>query len=263
MRCFRPFLIPPALSLGLLCHAASLPRPLPAPQSPCEPDLNRTGDDPYGYRLRGDRCEGIYIRDVASTTLVVASLTESFENFNPASGRNLVMEWSAPGNADVHLRAGALRRKFYYRMDTIRPAGSTSYTWPPSLLATFDLGRNELGIVAWTSYPVGNTNRNVYVPLRIGQQAAAAQSSSYQLTLMAGAELSEVYLSMAPVSSGGRPGPFIQRDQALGYGYYPAERSININIPKPKARGLYYLEIGATLRAGGSASTKVWFYHLR
>ncbi len=262
MRCFRPFLIPPALSLSLLFHTAFLPIPLSAPQNPCEPGLNRTGDDLYGYRLRGDRCEGIYIRDVASTTLVVASLTESFENFNPASGRNLVMEWSALGNADVHLRAGALRRKFYYRMDTIRPAGSTSYTWAPNLLATFDLGRNELGVVAWTSYPVGNTNRNVYVPLRIRQQAAA-QSSSYQLTLVAGAELSEVYLSMAPVSSGGRPGPFIQRDQALGYGYYPAERSINIIIPKPEARGIYYLEIGATLRAGGSASTKVWFYHHR
>ena len=45
----------------------------------CDPDLREPSTDAYGYRLRGaqrDRCEGIYIQEVASTPLLVASLTE-------------------------------------------------------------------------------------------------------------------------------------------------------------------------------------------
>ena len=52
-----------------------------------------------------------------------------------------------------------------------------------------------------------------------------------------------------------------QRDHSLGGSYYPAERPVMIDIPELKKAGIYDLEIGATLRAGGSWSTQVWFYH--
>ena len=260
MRRLRHLFTPGALCLGLLLHAPGLLGSPSARQNPCEAGLVSAGDDPYGYRLRGDRCEGVYVHGVAGTTLAVASLVESFADFQPASGKNLIMVWSAPAGADVRLRARALRRRLYYRMDAIRPAGSTSYHWPTNLLDTFNLRRHELGVVAWASRAVGGERRDVYLPLRIGQQRPA-RSRDYQLALVAGAELSEVYLSLAPVGADGRPGPYLRRDQALGYGHYPAERSINVTIPKPRARGVYYVEIGATLRDGTSASARLWFYH--
>jgi hypothetical protein len=107
----------------------------------CDPDIRSSGDDVYGYRLREDRCEGIYVRNVGMTTLLVASLTESFENFNPAASQNLQVDWPALGDNNVRLRAQAFRHKLYYRMDSLRPAGNNSYTWSPNLLATFNLKR--------------------------------------------------------------------------------------------------------------------------
>lgn len=218
-------------------------------------------DDPYGYRLRGDRCEGIYIKEVAGEALRVVSLTESVEDFDPATGKNLLVEWTTPGNVAVRLRAYALRQRLYYRMDTLRPAGSTTYDWPSNLLATFNLGRNEVGIVAWTTYWAGNTNHEVYIPLRIRQQAATIPSRSYQLVLLPSVELAEVFISLAPAGRDWNPGAFIMKDQPLKPGYYPAGLGITINIPKPKTPGVYYLEIGATLRANGSSTATVWFYH--
>jgi hypothetical protein len=231
-----------------------------AQENHCDPQLTPPKDDPYGYRLRGDRCEGEYMRPVGSTTLLIASLTESVENFNPVANRDLVVEWTAPGAVSVHLRAQALRHRLYYRMDTIRPSGSASFRWTPNLLATFKLNRDELGTVAWTSYRVGDANRDVYIPLRISQHGAAIRSRSYELKLLPGVELDEVYYSLAPVKPEGRTGTFVKKDQPVGSGYYPAGRAFVIKVPELRASGIYYLKIGATRKSGGATTAEIWFY---
>jgi hypothetical protein len=249
----------------LMPSGEAKPRDIPVPQaSHCDPYLKESSNDPYGYRVRGvkrDRCEGIYIREVANTPLLVASLTEWFEDFDPSSGADVVLEWKASGDADIHLRAYTLKHRVYYRMDSLRPANSNSYVWQPGLLSTLDLRKKDIGIVAWTSQQVGNTRRDVYLPLRIRQRADAGKSQGYQLLLLPGAELSEVFVSLALVKSDGEPGAFTRNAQKLGYGYYPADRGIPIEITEIKTPGIYYLKIGAELRAGGSSTTQIWFYY--
>ena len=79
----------------------------------------------------GDRCEGVYIKELSGTTHVV-SLTESFERYNLNSGE---------------LRAQGLKTKLYYRMDTYLPAGSKSYSWPTNFLASLNIVKSDIGIV--------------------------------------------------------------------------------------------------------------------
>ena len=88
-------------------------------------------DSPQGYRLRGDRCEGIYAQPVSgSSTLLVASFTEAFEDFNPSSQDKLSIEWPSFAKTPIRLRAYALREKFYYQMDTVVAADKAPYLWP-------------------------------------------------------------------------------------------------------------------------------------
>jgi len=204
----------------------------------------------------------VYIQAVASPALRVVSFTESFENFDPSTGTNLRVDWSSPPpGAPVHLRANALRPHLYYRFDAIRPKGSTSYSWPPAVLQGLDLKKPDLGVVAWLVQPVGGTTRDVYLPVRIGQRAPPASAERYQLILVPGVELAEVFVSLAPVQPDGQAGRFMQQDRPLQRGFYPAARGITIPIAGVTAPGVYYLEISATLRAGGSSSARLWFYH--
>src|SRR5262245_57769459 len=83
----------------------------------CDPLLTQPAASPHGYRLRGDRCEGIYVQEVAGTPLVVASLTDGFAPFDLKTVQHLLLTWSAPADTELHLRALGLRRKLYYRMD--------------------------------------------------------------------------------------------------------------------------------------------------
>src|SRR5664279_2848109 len=113
--------------------------------SPCDPTLRQREQDPQGYRLRGDRCEGIYLQAVSGNSLLVASFTSFFEAFNPGSLDKLSLEWSSPANTPVRLRAYALREKLYYQMDTIVASDKATYSWPGEVLnalhrATLDIG---------------------------------------------------------------------------------------------------------------------------
>ncbi len=246
------------LAAGALLFGPSPASLLDAQQNPCDPNLTQLGQNPEGYRLRGDRCEGIYFQPVSgSTTLLVASFTEFFEDFDPRD--KLSVEWSSPVETPIHLRAYGLREKLYYQMDAIVAAGVAAYLWPAGVLNALHLSKQDIGVVGYTEYKVGGENRTLYVPLRIWQKEQK-RSRGYQLVLLPGSELKEVYLSLARVGADGQPHSYLISDQALGKSYYPAERGILIELPSLKTPGVYYVEIGATSRYGGPMTQRLWFY---
>jgi hypothetical protein len=249
-----------SFAVGLLLLAARSPSIPPRPQkNPCDPNLTQLGQNPEGYQLRGDRCEGIYIEPVSgSTTLLIASFTAVFEEFDPQA--NLKVEWSSPAELPIHLRAYGLRQKLYYQMDTNVPAGATNYLWPAGVLDALHLSKRDIGVVGYAEYKIGGENRTLYVPLRI-RQKDQKQTNGYRLVLVPGSELKEVFISLAQVGPDGQPHSFLISDHALGKGYYPAERGFQVDLPSLKTPGIYYLEIGATSRYGGSITQRMWFYH--
>jgi hypothetical protein len=146
-------------------------------------------------------------------------------------------------------------------MDTVRLPGSISYSWPSDVLAALNLQKRDIGIVGFTHCSVGKIERDVYIPLRIKQSVDTKQSDKYQLILLPGIELSEVLITLASVGADGSPLVFLKEGEALKYGYYPAERGIEIPISGLQASGIYYLEIGTTQRGGGTSVIELWFFH--
>jgi hypothetical protein len=227
----------------------------------CDPLLEQPKTNPYGYRLRSDRCEGIYVQQVAGATLLLASFTEMFEEYDPRSARELKIRWTTPATGDVHLRAYGLRRKLYYRMDAKRPASPRSFDWPADLLGALNIPKRELGVVGWIRQPVGRIERDVHLPLRITVNQEGSSPGPYALVLLPGVPLSEVYVSVAPVDSDGQPAKWTRYEQPLENNYYPPESPIDIRIERPAASGVYYVLIGADIAGGGSLTSELWFYH--
>src|ERR1700752_3824995 len=92
-------------ALGLTIVAAFLlPCLVAAPQNPFDPNLKEIVQNPQGYQVRGDRCEGLYVQPVSGTSsLLVASFTEYFEDFDPSSIDKLSLEWSYPATTPIRL----------------------------------------------------------------------------------------------------------------------------------------------------------------
>lgn len=242
----------------LVLSAVLLAAAVSAQPRHCDPDLPVSTSNPLAYRLRGERCEGVYVQEVSATPLAVVSLGQ-FTVPDPP-GRSLHLTWTPPAGkkagASVRLRAASVRPRTYYRMDSEQPDGTTAFDWPTDVVSALGLSWTDLGIVATTQETVGGRLRDVYLPVRIGTPPAGRETT-YELALMPGGELSEVFVGLAPVLPDGRPGS--TAPMPLGYGYYPAGRSIRIPLGPVGEPGLYFVEIGATLRGGGAVGQEVWF----
>ncbi len=248
---------------GMLLLCGNL-APLLAEEIFCDKKLESVPDDPLGYQMRDDRCEGKHFGEPPTSPITLVSLTESFENYTFDGAQDLIVEWSLPKAQRVALRANRLRSTDpFYRMDTIRSHEANSYRWPVQILQSLQTPQHELGVVGWAQYSMKEEIREIYLPLRIGQQAKPAKSPAYHMILWAESELSEVYLSLATVTADGSPDRFLWDGNPLKRGYYPAKRGIVIEIPKADLEGkaIYYLEIGAILKKGGVLTEEFRFYH--
>src|SRR6185503_18061262 len=119
--------------LGLAVAGLELPGQQPAVPKAlvCDAAVEGRKGDPHTYRLRGDRCEGTYEQKVSgSSRLLIASVVESFEAIDDSSTAPLKVEWTVPAPKPVAVRAYSIRPGLFYRMETVRPASTTSYTWP-------------------------------------------------------------------------------------------------------------------------------------
>lgn len=228
-------------------------------QDYCDPELKGVVGDPLSYKIRGDRCEGRYDPDVDLKILFVASLTEFFEEYDLRSKDNLILEWSAPDTDRVHLRAEGIRRKLYYRMDTV--SDSASYSWPMDVLKGLAISQGDVGVVGWTRHTVGGNQSDVYLPLRIRQKEKPSPTANYRVVLFSDVELTEVYISLALVGDDGHPRRFLMEEEALDKGYYPAKRKIEFLMPSLETPGFYSLEIGVTFSTSEPFGIKRLFYH--
>jgi hypothetical protein len=228
-------------------------------QSPhCDPYLRISQEHPLGYRLRGDRCEGAYVQQVTNTPLLVASFGRL--NLPPIAGqdKSVVVEW-VPVAEELRLRTYSLKPRTYYRMDSRRPRGEGSYRWSGELFTALELTPADIGIVAWTDRNVAGTQREIYVPVRIGMPLST-WDGTYDLLVVPGHELKEMFVGLKAVSGDGVTSTVVMKPAPLKHGYYPPGRAIRVPL-RPASPGMYVVEISATLRAGGAISHELWFVH--
>jgi hypothetical protein len=234
-----------------LAWVAACAAPARAANDLCDPLLPRPADTPHGYRMRGTRCEGIFVREVAGDELRIAGLVQWMTDFDPARDGALTLRWaSAPGDGHLQIRAHGLGRRNFYRMDTRRPMGSGRYDWPLDLMAARGLRRADIGLLARTRHD----DDELLVPLQCGPRPAEAVATRHVLTAVPQVELSRLGLRWWHAderpAAAAEPAP----------GYYPAERPVELAL-QPARPGIHHCELSAVLRHGGSAALAFRFHH--
>jgi hypothetical protein len=222
-------------------------------QTPCDSDLvrqtNPSDNDRYFQRDR-DRCEGVYLQQVAGTVgeLLVASITAPGQApvLWPAN-RPLTLSWNPFPGGDVHIQAFPLVPRKHFRLDVVSGAVE-SYDWNTSLVAKY-LTPAETGFVAWTLAQINGRKQRVYLPMSLG---SGPPKGPYRLTLVSPADLSEVYLTVASIASGERP---LRTGVPLKFGSYPKNQKIEVDLPPLPKAGLYRVEVIGNRRDQGSVAT--------
>jgi len=228
-----------------------------APSNPaCDTNLLRLAAPVNGYQPRGDRCEGVYARQVAGTTLFLSSFTQTFEKYDLAADDPLIIRWSARADSGLQLRAETIKAGRYYRMDTRAAPRDTMYRWPSRILTSERLARSDLGVLGWTRVTVAGQRRVAYVPLAVTQKGAPNPCGPLEVTFSTETRLSEVLVSLAQIDSTGAEIRAIKKDEALGRGFYPAGSPVVVSLKRADLAqpGLYALKVAAALSPRGNYS---------
>jgi len=193
-----------------------------------------------------------------NSSILIASFSEQFPDFQDHR-KTIELAWP-PQSSEVRIRAYPLRERLYYQMDAMFPPRRSSYLWQRDVLDALRLDKKDIGIVAFSIMGENLTKGIVYLPLRVNSGGVASKSTSYDLILTPNVELTEVYLSLRRVNDRGTYGPYLFSDVPGKRGYYPADRGALLRFERPKAAGLYCLDIGATVRDGTLSSQRMFFY---
>ena len=242
---------------GWLVVGASALAAQTAPTRPaCDSGLVQLASPVNGYQARGDRCEGVYARQVAGTTMFLSSFTATFEKYDLDSDDPLIIHWDARTDSGVQLRAETIKAGRYYRMDTRASPRDSVYRWPNRILSSERLARSDVGVLGWTRVSVAGRRRIAYVPLTVTQKTAPTACGPLQLAFSTETRLNEVMVSLAQIDTTGAATHVIRADSALGRGFYPAGSPILISLKRSdlNAQGLYSLKVSATLSPRGNYS---------
>lgn len=181
--------------------------------------------------------------------LVLVSFEEYKENFDMTSIPDRQIGWNWPREEEVQFRAMEVRPNLEFMQIKKKD----------DILAR---KMRNVGVVGWVSHKIGYETHEVYVPSSIWNGIEKPEYESYKIVLMPNRELTEVFYVFAPVNEeDGKITGF--KEEKLHAKYYPAGRPIDIFLQKSKLGkpGFYYLEVGASLRGGGSTTLEIWFYH--
>lgn len=85
--------------------------------------------------------------------------------------------------------------------------------------------------------PMADNVREVYLPLSVTQGDSGEARGVYRLLVLAGVELEELYRSIDRVDEQGKLLQRIQGREPLGYGFYPLNRGIPIDLPSLPSTG--------------------------
>lgn len=228
--------------------------------SHCDASLKVDEQNPQSYRLRGDRCEGVYAQDVASTTLAIVSLTETFLEFDSAAVRSVPIRWVSPGQAPVHLRALSTPYRSYFRMDSVRPAGDAAFEWPTAVLSGRKLSSKDIGVVGTFEQLVDQKPRTIYVPLQVAPKDGAAWGATYQLRLVPGGDLSDVSWSLSRLEQDQRTLKNLIQGRKATQGLFPRGRPFVLDLQGFDQPGIYQVEVAGSSDSG-KAGTSLWILH--
>jgi hypothetical protein len=256
------------LAVIVICLVAS--RSEPSAQAPCDPALPRNDAQSTGYRPRGDRCEGVYKRPVASFGVQLVSFTAQSDLNDLCTGDPVHMIWPSPatrltGAGSIHILAESLRQQLYYRLDLDRQIGTSGYEWPPDPRCNNEvrLGVQALGILGRTTATVAGKPVDVLLPVRLARQPNAPVRPPFQALLMPGSRLREVYVSLWRYD-GSTPVRVIT-ERPLSMPPYPAGSHVTIPITAAEVpqEGLYRARASVEFAAGEVEAIDFYFLNAR
>lgn len=127
--------------------------------------LRTEPESPLHYKHRDNRCEGMYVADVATNVIELLSFTQGDLSYDLKPGVELLVS-AADRTGPLNIRAVAKPPSTHYQMDAVLGAGAT-LTWPVAdVLLPEGLNADRVGIYGWR----GSEREKIFIPVQVKVQ---------------------------------------------------------------------------------------------
>ncbi len=115
----------------------------------CDAELIDKSDNKYGYRYRGDRCEGSYEEPTASLPVNLTIISFSCRNpgLNLSSSKPAI-SWANADDSPVSIRIETLPQiRLRYRLDSVSAGPKTRFSWDGETWRALSIDSDTVAIV--------------------------------------------------------------------------------------------------------------------
>ena len=206
------------------------------------PTVPNTDD---GYRMRGDRCEGIHAIEVASFGMVPISFTSCFDEFATGTPSTMKLSWPAGGDDSIVISGGGIRSGAHYAMDTVVAPAAGTFSWSADIINRRQFRRADLGFLAWREFESNGYSLKKYVPLGVAHSASSKatcreQDGVYTIAFRPGERFSKMHTTLERICNG--TVDVVEERTELGRKYYSTEKVVYA-LAIPESVGLYRIRI--------------------
>ncbi|BBO75790.1 hypothetical protein DSCW_32070 [Desulfosarcina widdelii] len=225
----------------------------------CVRSLISPGENPLRYKERGGRCEGLYEKPKKGS-LYLVSFCQPADSTLHERPESLPLKWSNQNSDPVHLSGYVLNYPYSdsYQMDKIMDKNPGKYNWPLGFIYALNIEAKEIGIVCRTILAKGNTEKEIYYPIKI----SSTVPNTYKLVFKSDYYLYDITYSLASVDQqSGFPIHYFHQSKPVAKFKGPDELII-INIEGGMQTGYYQFQINAFYGSDHLPTGEIiWFFH--
>lgn len=213
----------------------------------CDASIQGVSDHPFGYRIRGDRCEGIYWEprsDIGVIALV--SLVTLPKKLSSTPAGQIKLYWKTPSFASStqqHVRASSLSDKIFYRLDADRPTTSQSFAWPLKIIKKIELPLDEIGFLVMSNLQIGAIGWQAYIPVSVSQPVEQGIHPQIEMILVSDSIVKDISWRRYKLSDDGTPSSLL--DKGLIEETFYSGELIKVILPARSDTLASYIEINA------------------
>jgi hypothetical protein len=215
----------------------------------CDSTLRKLARGDNGYQSRGDRCEGLYARQVGEGgSLILVAIVRSDDD-SLVNADKLRISWAQVGIDSIALVVRSTHPRIFYIMNTVRPGRGNAYDWPIDVARAEGLTPSDFGFLAWYPKSIRSDANRVYLPVQVSASGGPEPAGDFNVVVVPTTDLREVAVSADELQADGVVSRQLFHDRRLSGTYFPADTRIHIPLPSDRGQVLR-LSIGALSTTG-------------
>jgi len=228
----------------------------------CDAELVDKSDNKYGYRYRGDRCEGNYEEPTASLPINLAIV--SFSCRNPGlklSSSKPAISWANADDSPVSIRIETLPQiRLRYRLDAVSAGSKTRFSWDGETWRALSIDSGTVAIVVKGRPKIGgNAFPGTLLEAHLGTEASIpACPSGPTFELRGDRPLSSVIFCATPLAQDGNPRGAAVCKTVDGSSLPGSSVAVTLGALK-SATGMLQISLQGILQSGTSPSPPRYF----